>query len=263
MGTLRISQLAERCGVRPSTLRFYETAGLLPAERTASGYRVYGEESVERLAFISSAKLLGLALEDIRELLEVRDEGVCAAVRDRMLPMVADRIADADRRAAELAAFSAHLAGVHEQLAGPAPAGACGPACGCTSESEAPGPVLAELSPTRLPAPASAPAEGGESWREASVACTLGGDELGGRTAQWRALVTRATERREAPDGVRLTFPSTPELVAELASLAAAEQGCCAFFDFTLHLAPASLVLTVRAPEAAGPLLADLFGAAS
>ncbi|WP_257232343.1 MerR family transcriptional regulator [Streptomyces sp. Rer75] len=123
MGTLRISQLAERCGVRPSTLRFYETAGLLPAGRTASGYRLYDEEAVERLAFISSAKMLGLALEDIRELLDVRDEGVCAAVWARMLPMVAGRIADADRRAAELAAFSAHLAGVNEQLAGSGPGG--------------------------------------------------------------------------------------------------------------------------------------------
>ncbi|MDT9687422.1 MerR family DNA-binding transcriptional regulator [Streptomyces sp. P9(2023)] len=263
MSILRISQLAERSGVRPSTLRFYESAGLLPAERTAAGYRLYDEGSVERLAFISSAKLLGLALEDIRDLLDVRDEGVCAAVRDRMVPMVADRIADADRRAAELAAFSAHLAGVHERLAGPAPAGACGPDCGCTSESSAPGPVLVELSPTRPPAPDSVPAEAGELWREAPVACTLNGDELGERTAQWQDLVARATTREEVPDGMRLTFPGTPELAAEVASLAAAEQGCCAFFDFTLHLTPATLELTVRAPEAAGSLLADLFGAAS
>ncbi|WP_235032650.1 MerR family transcriptional regulator [Actinacidiphila yanglinensis] len=37
--TYRISQLAERCGVPATTLRFYEDTGLLPAERTASGYR--------------------------------------------------------------------------------------------------------------------------------------------------------------------------------------------------------------------------------
>lgn len=106
MNTYRISQLAERSGVPATTLRFYETAGLLPAERTAAGYRVYDERSVERLAFISSAKLLGLPLEEIRELLGVWEQGVCAAVRARMLPLVADRIADADRRLAELSAFS-------------------------------------------------------------------------------------------------------------------------------------------------------------
>ncbi|WP_327739018.1 MerR family transcriptional regulator [Streptomyces nojiriensis] len=121
MSTLRISQLAERSGVPASTLRFYETAGLLPAGRTSSGYRQYGPDAVERLAFISSAKLLGLALEDIRDLLEVRDEGVCAAVRVRMVPLVAARIADADRRSAELAASSTRLAEVHRQLSEPAP----------------------------------------------------------------------------------------------------------------------------------------------
>jgi DNA-binding transcriptional MerR regulator len=53
--SLRISELATRTGVPATTLRFYETAGLLPAERTASGYRVYGEDAVQRLSFISSA----------------------------------------------------------------------------------------------------------------------------------------------------------------------------------------------------------------
>ncbi|MBT2407439.1 MULTISPECIES: MerR family transcriptional regulator [unclassified Streptomyces] len=257
MSTLRISQLAERSGVPASTLRFYETAGLLPAERTCSGYRQYGPDAVERLAFISSAKLLGLVLEDIRELLDVRDAGVCAAVRARMVPLVSDRIADADRRSAELAAFSARLADVHRQLSGPAPAGGCGPDCGCTTtgdKAQAPGPVLIELSPTRPQVAADEP------WREAPVACTLGGAELGERT-QWQALIAQATSREEIADGVRLTFPSTAELAAELASLAAAEQDCCAFFDFTLNLAPARLTLTVRAPEAADSLLADLFGA--
>ncbi|MFE2163573.1 MerR family transcriptional regulator [Streptomyces sp. NPDC059447] len=129
MSTLRISQPAERSGVPASTLRFYETAGLLPAERTSSGYRPYGPDAVERPAFISSAKLLGLALEDLRDLLDVRDAGVCAAVRARMVPLVANRIADADRRSAEPAAFSARLAEVHRQLSGPAPSGGSGPDC--------------------------------------------------------------------------------------------------------------------------------------
>lgn len=34
--TYRISQLAERVGLRPTTLRFYEQAGLLPAHRSES-----------------------------------------------------------------------------------------------------------------------------------------------------------------------------------------------------------------------------------
>ncbi|MGW4104478.1 heavy metal-responsive transcriptional regulator [Streptomyces sp. NPDC004976] len=256
MSTYRISQLAERSGLPATTLRFYETAGLLPAERTASGYRVYGEEAVERLAFISSAKLLGLALEEIRDLLDVREEGVCASVRARMLPLVADRIQDTDGRIAELRAFSDHLAGVHAELSGPVPAGACGPDCGCTPTStRAAGPVPVTLSPTR---PASVPTSSPEpeAWRDAPVACTLGGADLGERT-----LVAKAEQREEITDGLRLSFPPDAELAGRLAALAAAEQGCCAFFDFRLHLTPTALQLEVRAPESAAGMLADLFGA--
>jgi DNA-binding transcriptional MerR regulator len=250
--TYRISQLAERSGVPATTLRFYEDAGLLPADRTPSGYRTY----VERLAFISSAKLLGLALEEIRELLDVREEGVCASVRARMLPLVAGRIAQTDGRIAELRAFSAHLTGVHAGLSGPAPTGACGPDCGCTTTGPAApaGPVPIALSPTRVPPVA-------EPWRDAPVACTLGGAELGERTARWRRLAGRAEGREEIPDGMRLTFPAGAEPAGDLAAPAAAEQGCCAFLDFTLHLTPTALQLEVRAPESAAGILADLFGA--
>ncbi|WP_267241616.1 MerR family transcriptional regulator [Streptomyces sp. PR69] len=273
MKTYRISQLAERSGVPPTTLRFYETAGLLPADRTPSGYRVYDEQSVDRLAFISSAKLLGLPLEEIRELLEVWEQGVCAAVRARMLPLVADRIADADQRLAELSAFSARLAEVCEQLSGTAPEGGCGPDCGCVTTTARQGPAPVELTPNR---PARHPSEDeprrnaedeprrkaeDEPWRNAPVACTLSGAELGERVGQWQRLASKATGREEIQDGVRLAFPAAPELAGEVVSLAAAEQDCCAFFDFTLHLAPTELVLTVRAPEAAGSLLAELFGA--
>lgn len=83
------------------------------------------------------------------------EQGICAAVRERMLPLVAERIADADRRQAELAAFSARLAGVHEQLSTPAPAGGCGPDCGCTTTATAPGPVPVTLSRTRPTRPPS------------------------------------------------------------------------------------------------------------
>ncbi|WP_405192800.1 heavy metal-responsive transcriptional regulator [Streptomyces anulatus] len=257
MRTYRISQLAERSGVPATTLRFYEDAGLLPADRTPSGYRVYGEDAVERLAFISSAKMLGLALEEIRELLDVREEGVCASVRARMLPLVADRIQDTDGRIAELRAFAAHLAGVHADLSGPAPADACGPDCGCTTTSSvAAGPVPVTLSPTR-------PASGSdtEAWRDTPVACTLGGAELGERTEQWQQLVAKAGQREEIDCGVRLSFPAGPDLAGEVAALAAAEQGCCAFFDFRLHLTPTALQLEVRAPQSAAGMLADLFGA--
>ncbi|MEU6011240.1 heavy metal-responsive transcriptional regulator [Streptomyces sp. NPDC047453] len=252
MTSYRISQLAERSGVPATTLRFYEDAGLLLADRTPAGYRVYGEDAVERLAFISSAKLLGLALEEIRELLDVREEGVCASVRARMLPLVAARIAETDGRIAELRVFSDRLAAVHADLSGPAPAGACGPDCGCTTTA-APGPVPVQLSRAR-------PEPDTEAWRRAPVACTLGGTKLGERTEQWRTLSGKAERRETIPDGLRLVFPGGADLAAEVAALATAEQSCCAFFDFTLYLTADALHLDVRAPESAAGMLADLFG---
>ncbi|QYN19655.1 MerR family transcriptional regulator [Amycolatopsis sp. DSM 110486] len=263
MTSLRISQLAARTGVPATTLRFYETAGLLPAERTTAGYRVYGQEAVQRLAFISSAKVLGLPLEEIRDLLGVWEQGVCAAVRARMLPLLAERIADADRRQAELAAFSARLTEVHQQLSTPAPAGGCGPDCGCTATTTGPGPVPVPLSRTYSEETAAGETAAGgtaaETWRQAPVACTLESAALGERIAQWQRITGQATSRRDTADGLTLILPATPELAAEVAALAAAEQDCCAFFDFTLHLTPTALELTVRAPEAAGALLAELF----
>ncbi|ADP79512.1 MerR family transcriptional regulator [Pseudofrankia inefficax] len=257
MVSYRISQLADRVGVPATTLRFYETAGLLPAERTPSGYRVYDDDAVERLAFISSGKLLGLSLEEIGDLLGVWEQGVCAAVRERMRPLVAARIADADQRAAELSAFSARLAAFHTELGQEAPVGGCGPDCGCltTAGPATAGPVSLTLSPTR---PADTAED--ETRRDAPVACALGGDEQADRAGQWRELLGTAVSRQEITDGLRLTFPPGPDLAGRVAALAAAEQDCCAFFAFTLELAAGALVLTVRAPQAATGLLADLFG---
>ncbi|CAN5128342.1 N/A [soil metagenome] len=73
-----ISELGRKVGVRPDTIRYYERVGLLRSpERNSSGYRVYGEEDLERLRFIRGAQRLGLRLSDIRELLAIRDRGAC------------------------------------------------------------------------------------------------------------------------------------------------------------------------------------------
>jgi hypothetical protein len=73
---------------------------------------------------------------------------VCAEVRERLRPVVATRIAEAEQRIAELSAFAAHLAAVHEDLGGPAPMEACGPGCGCVP-ADAPGPMRLELTRPR------------------------------------------------------------------------------------------------------------------
>lgn len=77
VGRMQIGMLAKKVGVNPKTIRFYEQIGLLPpAQRTKSGYRDYTERDVERLEFVRSARALGVALEEIKEVLAFRDRGV-------------------------------------------------------------------------------------------------------------------------------------------------------------------------------------------
>ncbi|MFF0746650.1 MerR family transcriptional regulator [Streptomyces sp. NPDC004111] len=259
MSTMRISQLAERSGVPATTLRFYEGAGLLPADRTPAGYRLYGETAVERLAFIGAAKHLGLPLEEISELLGVWETGACRDVKADLRPRLAARLAEAEARSAELASFTASLHTALDHLdALPDRASPCDPECGfLTTPTPAAGdtrPVDVVLAPSRQAAEVEA-----ETWRTASVACSLSGDGLHERTAQWREAVDGAV-RITVPDGLRLTLPV--DRTARLAELAAAEQQCCPFFDFRLHLDGPRLHLEVRAPADGAELLADLFGRA-
>ncbi|MEA1677319.1 MerR family transcriptional regulator [Nitrospirillum sp. BR 11163] len=71
---MRIGELAERSGLSPSRLRFYESAGLIgPAERRANGYRAFPAETLTRLELITGAQRAGFTLEEIRGLLPGRD----------------------------------------------------------------------------------------------------------------------------------------------------------------------------------------------
>ncbi|HEY9331971.1 MAG TPA: MerR family transcriptional regulator [Streptomyces sp.] len=239
-------------------MRFYESAGLLSADRTPAGYRMYGEDAVERLAFIGAAKHLGLPLEEIVELLAVWQGGACKDVKADLLPRIAARLAEAEIRAAEVAAFTGSLhTALHRLDALPDRAEPCDPACGflTPAQSAGPRPVDVVLSPSRQAADQDA-----ERWRSAPVACSLTGDGLGERTLQWHQAIDGAV-RTYIPDGLRLTLPSAR--TAAVAALAADEQQCCPFFDFRLHLDGQELHLEVRAPADGTGLLTDLFGSAA
>ncbi len=73
---MKIGELGDQCGVTTKTIRYYESIGLLeePA-RTASGYRDYGTEAVERLQFIRDAQATGLTLSEIASVLELKGAG--------------------------------------------------------------------------------------------------------------------------------------------------------------------------------------------
>ncbi|NLS13975.1 Zn(2+)-responsive transcriptional regulator [Vibrio sp. SM6] len=71
----RIGELAKRCGLSAEALRYYEKERLLtPSQRSASGYRLYDATHEAQVHFILKAKALGLTLEEIRELLDIKLE---------------------------------------------------------------------------------------------------------------------------------------------------------------------------------------------
>ncbi len=80
---LRIHEVAERTGLTPRTIRYYEELGLLaPAARSEGAYRLYDEDDVERLRSIRGLRDdAGLTLAEIAQLLE--DERVRERNRER------------------------------------------------------------------------------------------------------------------------------------------------------------------------------------
>jgi MerR family mercuric resistance operon transcriptional regulator len=100
MMSLTIAKLGKQAGVGVETIRYYQRRGLLGVpERPDSGglgggVRRYGEEDVQRLKFIRSAKLAGFTLEEIGALL------ACDPVADRpsILALAERRIAAIDEQ---------------------------------------------------------------------------------------------------------------------------------------------------------------------
>lgn len=130
----RIAEVAERTGFSRPTLRYYEQIGLLsPAERTASGYRLYDDRSIERLHFITRAKQLGCTLEEIIDLAEAWASNECAPVKHRLRAVVTAKLAETEARIAELTALATDLRSTSRVLESAPADGPCDEACGCVS----------------------------------------------------------------------------------------------------------------------------------
>ncbi|WP_394835692.1 MerR family transcriptional regulator [Pendulispora rubella] len=81
---LTIGELGRRTGMPVKTLRFYSDEGLLPpAERSRSGYRLYGEEALVRLDLVRTLRDAGLGLDSIKKVLQ-REASLADALRLRL-----------------------------------------------------------------------------------------------------------------------------------------------------------------------------------
>ncbi len=239
MAAMKISQLAERSGIPATTLRYYESEGLLPADRTPSGYRTYETDALERLAFIAAAKHLGLALHEIRDLLTVWQDGPCSQVRASLRPMINGRLADAERRAAQLEAFAASLRDALNRLdALPDRHTSCDPACPFLSGQAIPS-LPSQAVPTTVP---TLPSQ--------AIPATAS-------TNPWRQALNGAS-REPIPGGWRFILPTGR--AATLAALAVAEQSRHPGLAISLHLRGPSLRLELTAGPEHDGLIDGLIG---
>jgi DNA-binding transcriptional MerR regulator len=98
---MQIGIVAKKIGLSVDAIRFYERNGLLPRPpRTQGGFRRYGENDVETLAFVRRVQGLGFKLSEIRGLLNLRGNRLqpCAPVRRRLQ----EKLDDVRRKLADL-----------------------------------------------------------------------------------------------------------------------------------------------------------------
>ncbi|MBI1236233.1 MAG: MerR family transcriptional regulator [Alphaproteobacteria bacterium] len=69
-----IGQAAKTSGVKVTTIRYYESVGLMPEpRRVESGRRIYGQAAVDLLGFIRHARDLGFTVDAIRDLIDLQE----------------------------------------------------------------------------------------------------------------------------------------------------------------------------------------------
>lgn len=113
--SLFIGRLSQRLGIPAHTIRYYERLGLLPPPfRADNSYRVYSKEHEERLVFIQKAKHFGLSLEEIKTLIDIREDGgtPCEEVKK----LVRIRLQELDDRIQNMIAFRDELSKRYQRL---------------------------------------------------------------------------------------------------------------------------------------------------
>ena len=116
-------QLADAAGIGLEALRFYEQRQLLPEPpRGGNGYRYYPAENLLRLQFITRAKQLGFTLDEVLELLSLRDN---QADRGSVKALARQKVTELDTKIADLQRMRKALAEVTGRCSGTGSAAGC------------------------------------------------------------------------------------------------------------------------------------------
>ena len=109
---MQINTFAQKTYLAAKTIRYYEGIGLLPPpKRLENGYRTYDETDIERARLVAGARRLDLSLDDIREILDLRDRQIAPC--RVMLNLLAEKADEISRRIAELQHMETELRELH------------------------------------------------------------------------------------------------------------------------------------------------------
>jgi len=100
---VRVSELAQRVGITPAAVRFYEAEGILPeAPRKANGYRDYSEDDLCRLRIVVTLRGMGLELSECGRLAALCQDGKCDVMEEQLVIRIDERRQAIARQRSEL-----------------------------------------------------------------------------------------------------------------------------------------------------------------
>ncbi len=247
MSEYSIGQLAQRSGFSASTLRYYDSIGLVePADRTEAGYRIYDDDALTRLSFVARAKRLGCSLEAITDLVAIRDGEHCQPVQSRFHELVTEQLESARRQLTELTAFIDDLEAAARHLSSEPVDGPCGDACACWSDPPRAGATSVEAPfPVRISVPVSI----GSTTPMVPLTCTVARSDVPVRLADWQSVLSGARSRTVTIYGALRIELGGDVALDRLIDLVTAEQQCCAALTFTLTFDTEGIAMEVRTDD--------------
>ncbi|MAM88279.1 Cu(I)-responsive transcriptional regulator [Allohahella sp. A8] len=114
---MNIGQAAKASGITAKMLRHYESIGLIrESRRSEAGYRLYTQTDLHTLRFVKHARSMGFALDDIRQLLSLWQDGERASADVKALAM--SHMADLDEKIRVLTEMRAEIEALAERCHG-------------------------------------------------------------------------------------------------------------------------------------------------
>ncbi|WP_135549312.1 MerR family transcriptional regulator [Paenibacillus cymbidii] len=99
---MKIQELAEKAGLTPHTIRFYEKEGLLDSRhvrREENNYRAYSEEAIERLKLVKKFQGIGCSIAELKEVLQDHDTGT--RTHEQIIEWIRNKMSEIERKKEE------------------------------------------------------------------------------------------------------------------------------------------------------------------